>query len=216
MKFNRFVSRITFFWTAFALSVFAVSMFTAVEFCPIPHNHETLEKSETRPAKNNIADVSTDNYAVYSAVLGQIRSAENFLVGEFVIDRDWHWAQYARPQNFYLSDHAVKDYEVKNQEMRKLRNEFGLPPQISLLSREEEDLLFPKGEGGWDRFYQTHPKARGIIYFSNVGFNKNKDEALVRVRIQSGYWSERSGFYILKKIEDKWLVEKASDKRIID
>lgn len=184
-----------------------------MEVCPMRDTPETIKLSELRPAEKNIAYVSSDDYAVYDAVLDRFFSTQTFVIGELVFDADWENSQqYVRSEYFNLSDDARKNYRSNNREVRKLRYEFALPfKTVLLISREQEELLFPKGEGGWDRFYRTFPKARGIIYFSSVGFKKyNKNEAIVRVKYQSGDHSERRDFYVLKKIEGKWLVEEVS------
>ncbi len=211
MKFTAIILRIKSFWTAFALSIIAVSLFSDAPFCTSSHTPEAVEISALRPARENIDYVSSDDYSVFAAVLGQIRSPETIVVGELVVDVNPQLLLYLEHSNF--SEDTAENFNLKNTEARRLRNEFDLNSQVNLLSREEEALLFPKGEGGWDRFYQTYPKARGIIYFSSAGFNKNKDEAIVRVKFQSGYWSERNDFYSLKKIDGKWSDRNRENKR---
>ena len=215
MKFVGIILRIKSFWTAFALGVIFVSIFAdATLFCTPSHKTKPVEISALRPAEKFIADLSSDDYAVYSAVLKQIRSSGTWgVVGELAVDADWNDSQYVRSEHFNLSDHALNDYRLKNRVVRKLQSRYEFGNIATLLSADEEDRLFPKGGAGWDKFYREYPRARGIIYFSSVGFNKNKDEALVRVNFQSGYWGGGKDFYILKRVEGTWLVEKDSGDR---
>jgi hypothetical protein len=210
MKFKQIILRPTALLAAFAGSVSAVSLFSVrPDFeCTAP------VVKETRPV-SNISFISGDDYAVFSAVLERIGSAETIVIGDQAIDPNWKDAPYIKRQDNNLSEYTVKDYQLKNREFRQISNKFTISSEVVLLSREEESRLFPKGEAGWEKFYRKYPKARGIIYFSSPGFNEKKDEALVRATFQSGFWGSSENFYFLKKLDGKWHVRKESYGLII-
>lgn len=160
-----------------------------------------VEEKSTPPAGNSPV-VSADEYAVFSSLLSEQSNGEELIVGDhsLTFERNWLDEQLGRSLNF--GKEAVIDFASKNRTEIKLENKFALPDKIYLLSRAEEDFLFPKGGAGWDKFYERFPKAKGIIYLSNVGFNTTKTEALVYVSRQCRACN--GNFFRLTKVAGKW------------
>jgi hypothetical protein len=53
---------------------------------------------------------------------------------------------------------------------------FGIPHV--LITDSEIERIFIKGSG-WDEFFTQYPTSRGLVWFSRVGFNNKKDQALL-------------------------------------
>jgi len=75
-----------------------------------------------------------------------------------------------------------------------------------LISETETGKIF-SGEDGWNRFYKEYRGAQGIMMLSRVGFDRNKNEALVYIGNQSD-WLAGVGYYVLlRKESGKWVVK---------
>lgn len=148
-----------------------------------------------------------EEYAVFSAVLAQIYRAQMVVISDRVSN-----PFPAEPDRFpELTGDTLSDYQKKNRTQQKLENKFTFNGPVILLSQEEENRLFPKGGAGWDEFYRQFPPAKGIVYLSNVGFNRRKDQALVRVTHQcGGFCDEYGSYYFLQKMKNNWIVQRAS------
>lgn len=162
----------------------------------------------TKSAEEEIIAFSSDRdevYAIYSIILDALGEKELFVVGEMTNgDYSLNYPDDVWRRSFDLRDETVGDFKLKNLQKFKLTNEFPTKTQIYFLSLEEEKRLFPKGGAGWERFNQKFPQVKGIFYLSNVGFNKERTEALIQVTSQG----QRSGedFYSLKKLGGKWMI----------
>lgn len=148
---------------------------------------------------------SDEKYAVYSAILEKLDVGKTFIVSQ-------HTSKYFLNSNpayipsYGLGADVINDYLSKNREIYRLEDKFTTTSKVLLLSKEEEDILFPKGEAGWGKFYRKYPEAKGLIYFSNVGFNFGKNQALVQAMYQCGNCRGNNDYFTLNKFEGKWLI----------
>jgi hypothetical protein len=161
-------------------------------------------------------DVSSAEYAVYSAVLTQ--SYANARIRLFVIedhtentranyddDIATHF-RYVKKHIPSLSQAAVNDYRKKDGESQPLTRLFKFKIKYALISRGKfEDFAGPGGsmeisKDGWEKFYREYPGTLGILSLSRVGFDPKKNQALVYVTDMRGHSSGRSwgaGSYVL-------------------
>jgi hypothetical protein len=206
MKFARILLRIKSFWTAFALGIIFVAVFSDnVEVSPILQ----IETSPVRRTANPAKPVANEDYAVFSAVMEQHLSArETYIIGDEAFDEAPENAQNTNRGSSRESRETLNDYIAKNKEPRSLQNRFALKSQspVILFSREEKDEAFAKNEAGWDKFFEKYPQSSGIINFSNVGFNREKTEALVRVKYLCALCSGKETFYLLTKQGEQWRI----------
>jgi len=156
--------------------------------------------------------VSDESFGVFSAVLEQSGGRETIVVSDLVFDDKWRetgdrlnrrgFNNRIIGRYFECSEETVNDYEAQNKDKHPLENKFTTSGKVYLLSQAEEETLFPKGGAGWDRFHRKFPNTNQIAYLSNVGFNRDKTEALVYLTHQCRTCSGQ--FYLLKKIGGKW------------
>lgn len=164
--------------------------------------------------KDNFLPISDEEYAVFSAVLNNTEFDKVMVISDHTSEYFLNDTPDINRNYFNLAEDTIRNYQDKNRELYRLENKFTfknkylMPEKIVLLSQEEEDILFPKGEAGWDKFYQKYPKTNGLIYFSSVGFNYSKDEALVGVAYQCHNCYNYGKYYSLKKISGKWIISR--------
>lgn len=73
---------------------------------------------------------------------------------------------------------------------------------VLLNEKESQDIK------GWDEFYKKYPNSPGIISVSRVGFNKEKNQAVVYVGLQSDYLAGRGVIFLLEKKDNSWQIKK--------
>jgi hypothetical protein len=73
-------------------------------------------------------------------------------------------------------------------------------PHILISDAERDQIL---GNGGWSEFFQRYPYSWGIVYFSRVGFNENKTQALLYF-VHSNENEEGGVLAFLKKKKSEW------------
>ena len=59
----------------------------------------------------------------------------------------------------------------------------------------------------WARFHKAFPDTHGIFYLSQPGYSKNGDLALVRVSVACGRLCGSAFYWVLRKIDTKWVIE---------
>lgn len=108
---------------------------------------------------------------------------------------------------YSLTEDTIDDYQLKNEEKQKLENNFSVRSKIIFISEKEENQLFRKGQDGWAKFHKKYPKAKRMISFSRVGFNKEQTQALVNVSMGCGWLCGEGSFIILQKENGKWVIQ---------
>jgi hypothetical protein len=179
------------------------------------------------PPLQSEAEVSSAEYAVYSAVLKQRYSSTGVI--QFVIedhtlptgflyehDVSSHF-KYVKKRLPSLSQAAFNNFRIKNTASQPLQALFQLKFKYVLLSRVNfESLAGSEGmmemsEVGWKKFYSDYPGASGFLSFSRVGFDHKTNQALVFVSDRKGHLSGRAwgdGSYVLLiKNKQKWRVK---------
>jgi hypothetical protein len=210
MCINQFVFRNTVAMFAFLMGVLGVFL---------TGNPSTSERREiSKPDDLQVAELN-EEYVVYSAVLDAIYFNEETVISNRTKDNSLIYRRKnvedifpssddpyrMRSRSNELSVEALTDFV--NKESAALEEKFTTGSKVFLLSPEEEARLFPKGGAGWEKFYQNHPKAKGIFYLSNIGFNREKTEAFVNVAQQcGGFCNEYGSYYLLKKINGHWEI----------
>src|SRR3989442_4823164 len=162
------------------------------------------------------SEVSSAEYAVYSAVLTQsyARAGITLFViedhtentsGNYEDDIAGHF-RYVKKHIPSLSQAAINDYRKKDGESQPLTRLFKFKIKYALISRTKFEGFAGPGEmmeiskEGWEKFYQEYPGALGLVALSRVGFDPKKNQALVYVTDMRGHPSGRSwgaGSYVL-------------------
>src|SRR5262249_7733671 len=106
-----------------------------------------------------------------------------------------------------LKPGTVADFHSKNDQPTSLDKLFDLKVNVALISADEVNHFFGAGGGWWKAFYQKYPKSQGLLTLSNVGFNPEKNQALVYVGNQSGGLAGAGSYVLLTREEDDdWVI----------
>jgi hypothetical protein len=197
---------------AFILGIIAVALFTYRALKPENVNNQeiqTVENKQSEPSEEEL---------VYLAVLNDLFLKDN--VKLLVISNQTRF--YSNPdylkeipfeqrfqdmKKYYVAatDDTLKDFDSKMRQSLKLNFIFELPVKYIFINKEEVS----KGkEGGIIAFSKKYPDAEGMIEFSAVGFNEEKNQAFVRVDF---IYCPLCGFgnsILLEKINDNWKIVK--------
>ena len=87
-----------------------------------------------------------------------------------------------------------------------LATRFGDPNSYQMVSRDEIESLFKKGQDGWDKCYKKYPNAGGFWEFSRPGLNDNGDEALMYVGHHCGWLCGTGHLFLVRKQGETWKV----------
>jgi hypothetical protein len=122
-------------------------------------------------------------------------------------------ADITRPWKFEISDEAWNDFNVKNSHSSNLGNAFTLSkPYILVDPPNMVDL-------NWE-LSKVNIHYTPILEFSRVGFNSQKDEAIVHLGIETLSPSKTpigfaQGHYMwLEKIDGVWKIKKVQETYI--
>ncbi len=76
----------------------------------------------------------------------------------------------------------------------------------TLISDAFMEQIFGNG-GGWVEFNRRYPNCRGIISLSNVGFNRNKTQALLYIGYQWDWLAGEGRIVLFRKEKTGWVEE---------
>lgn len=82
---------------------------------------------------------------------------------------------------------TIADFEAKSKKADQLESGFSLEVPCILVTGEEINAILGAHGNGWDNFYKKYPGAQGILSFSQVGFDRQKNQALAYFGNQSNY-----------------------------
>jgi hypothetical protein len=173
------------------------------------------EKAE-RFARRSARGDSPEEYAVYAALIERMYVRKEV---ELIVIRRLTSAYSSDPGKLgetlervrkgmpRLKPATMADFQSKNNQPSLLDNFFDIKARVFLISAEEVEHLFGRGGGWWDAFYQKYPKSQGLLTLSQVGFNPEKNQALVYVGNQRG-GLDGGGSYILltREEDDDWII----------
>lgn len=103
---------------------------------------------------------------------------------------------------------TATDFYGKARETGLLENELHLSLPYSLLSDQDESTIFSSHGNGWKGFYQKYPGAQGTLFFSPIGFDSARHQALVYFGDQSNYLGGAGYLTLLTKEKDTWVIVK--------
>lgn len=104
------------------------------------------------------------------------------------------------------TDEVRADFEAQNKEPRSLRSLLAISVNYVFVSQQEIATTL-KTRDGWDIFYAKYPNSQGHMRLSGVGFNPQKDMALVYVDNMSHALAGEGYYVLLKKANGKWTVQ---------
>ena len=147
------------------------------------------------------ATLIDDWYVNDQSELAVIRGRTALHRSRFFLAKELAYVKDGMPE---LEQSTVNDFVAKNLESYPLDAFVNQRADYKLLSQEEINHLFHLKDG-WIKFYEKYPDSNGILTFSRVGFNLDKQQALVYVANQWDSFSG-AGIYVLleKNYDDSW------------
>lgn len=170
----------------------------------------------SRYDKESILRVDRES-AVYTAVLNDRYIDSTHYTGKkinllFILDEtsaDIERFQEYRNDMRLVSQSTLDDFRAKNQQLHKFADNLNLKVEHKLITEQEFSRLVPIKGGipDWSPFYNKYPDAAGVIYFSKVGFNRERTEALVQIGRGCGRGCGEGGFMFLTKVDGIWKIK---------
>jgi len=167
------------------------------------------------------ADVSDEEDAVYAALLAHMFVDNGGLTVPAVIQElvirdqtdqyslemidDKFWLKDAFPQ---ISPETINDYKLKNKVPYRLRDAFDLRVKHKLVASEQIEQIFKFGGEGWPQFFKKYPNSGGYVSLSRVGFNYDRNQALIFVSHSCGPQCGSGSYVFLLKSDNIWRVSK--------
>jgi hypothetical protein len=161
------------------------------------------------------SEVSSEEYAVYSTLI-----TEEYVTDKVKLvvianptsggNRSKDMADYFLQQLSPLSQATYDDYLERNSKPYTLSNSFTLKEKYVLVEYREVEKLFdnPDLDEAWKEFYRRFPASNGYIVLSRVGFNHEKDQALVYMAWMCKSLCGEGKLMLMSKRDGKWKVEK--------
>jgi hypothetical protein len=108
---------------------------------------------------------------------------------------------------------VVPEAQLQTFEDYLARNETSQPLKVSNLGISyvlvKKSDLPDDGLGRfWTRFYQKYPNSSGLIFFSEIGFNSQHDQAFLYAGRGCGGLCGSGEYVLLSKINGKWEIRK--------
>lgn len=106
-----------------------------------------------------------------------------------------------------LEKDTYKDFNNQN----RISEKFSKPKNIDnivLVSKNETAKIMKGNTDGWNSFYEKYPESQGILKVSNIGFNKNRDQALLFVENRANRQEGLGYFILFTRIGDLWKEDK--------
>lgn len=159
---------------------------------------------------------TNEEYAVYSALIGQKYVKDKVRVAvirdQTLVDTgdSVRIAGNFRRLMQQLSpmEATLDDYKENNKTSHRLDRKFDLAVPYVLLTERENNEIFRKGWDGWKRFYDKYQGSFGEVSVSALGFNRERNQALVYVGHACGSLCASGQYVLLVKTEGAWKIDK--------
>lgn len=108
-----------------------------------------------------------------------------------------------------VAPETLADYLTKNQESHPLTGISDLGIAHVLVTDEDLSSVFDKPgiDSGWTSFYQKYPRSSGIVFFSAVGFNRDRTQAFVYAGSQCDGLCGSGQYVLLRKENGLWIIQ---------
>ncbi len=107
-------------------------------------------------------------------------------------------------ENTSFPEYALKSWVSENKDQYILNDYFKFADKHFLISEKQREEAFSPTKW-WDSFYKHYPNALGYFRLSRVGFDTDKNAAIVYIEnSQDGKWGSGT-FWLLKKDKGKWV-----------
>jgi hypothetical protein len=98
---------------------------------------------------------------------------------------------------------TLKAYVTANQVPRRLLRMFPVDKTYILVPERELNELIRKSR--WQNFYARYPDAKSYVSMSSVGFNAQKNKALLTMTYNCGMLCMEGTYYLMEKQNGSWV-----------
>jgi hypothetical protein len=162
------------------------------------------------PSVGPTASSETDEVAVFAAVVRHHLQREP--KGQVVVeesdtlelnDRAIAAAKETAP---CLRADALQDFAARAKQSKPLPKGALIEAGFLVPTDEERGKFFQRGGGYWKPFEAAFPQSKGILRFSQVGFSKNRTQAIVYVGWTAGLVLGSGEVFVLQRSGAEWRV----------
>ena len=160
------------------------------------------------PTSDVVTEYEDDEgYRLYSRVIAESwiwteAKAESLVIAERTVSSGMCLQPTGKSAK--LLSPALDDYRKRALRKWRLLSRFNLAKPFVLVSEEQLRTYFGQGGSGWKAFYKDYPNSGGYLFFSPIGFNANKDIAVLQVNHWCGGLCGSGSFSVLQKKDDEW------------
>ena len=160
--------------------------------------------------------VTLEEYEVYKAWLEKAfitpETRQLFIIKQTTdfIDDFYELPLYKRRQLHKLQSSTLRNYRLRNRKSLELKNNFDVKPIVNLIIDED-----PASHLDSNSPYLNLEKEFGAEYritLSRVGFNKNKNQALIHVNFRNNSIQKYTFgyFFLLSKKDGNWITKQTT------
>lgn len=159
--------------------------------------------------------IDSEEYDVYSLILDETFSSEKIVIVQETISHirvtyDSDYFDYFR-ENFPDFDTTLVENlnEVNDTSYFFEEKFYSTDNELIVVSPEELSHIFDSRDvnGNWQEFYRRYENAVGYIKFSRIGFNDDKNQAILETgHFYGGLGAEGSIIYLAKQ-KGKWMIK---------
>lgn len=166
---------------------------------------------------NEANDITSEDYAVYSALIQNMYVKEGVKTIVIVKHTMFYKINWEKPEDYRksildelrpISQETIEDFEKKNEEEGELARHLNLTVNYVLLGKQSATRTPEEYANKWKDFYERYPNSPGEISLSRVGFNSDKDQALVYAGNSCGGLCGKGYYVMLMKSDRVWKVQK--------
>jgi hypothetical protein len=120
-------------------------------------------------------------------------------------------------ENAPVAPETFESHKAINQKPSELKDEFGVDVPVILLTEEELRPILKKvqeaytekdGVNNYAEFMEQRYKTRYIITLSKVGFNKERNQALLHIEHLCGAECAGGAYVFLQKQVNSWTIKR--------
>ncbi len=172
------------------------------------------------------SELMPEEYFVYKTILRKMFVGEftKQLVLEGTTESDSFYKDYPNVRKKLIAQFngTTEDFIEKNIKSFELNDKFNVGLKVNTLRGNERKELFDeliKRSDSYDEWTEVLNRkysngGTGIIRLSRVGFNADKNRALVLVGFQCGWTCGESNYILLEKKKGKWKIKRKVMKSI--
>lgn len=105
-----------------------------------------------------------------------------------------------------VSAETIENYRVNNDKSSSIRSFVAGLPRVRVMSPKDHKYLFRNTVLDHAGFHKKYPGSRGILSFSNIGYNDAHTQAIAYFSFNGGGQNGHGAFLMLLKVKGNWTV----------